>query len=165
MNSNDFLVQDFKIGETTQVFEYNGKTYIALLEYDPKQDMRAFLYIYEGNTIPEQKSNYAFHAWISALAADYSGRENSTSWCISHVVEIDKTLRPLFLDTMLRSFMTRPKKSSIASFSVGSPKWIITINWLNKYRLNWVNDNVIITSRHWSICPEETPLSKLLNLV
>lgn len=165
MISNQLLVQDFNIGETTEVFEYNGKMYIALLEYGLKQDMRAFLYIYEGNTIPEQKRNYAYHAWISTLATDSVGQQGSTSLYISHTVEPDLSLRELLLTTMLRIFMTRPKNSSVASFSIGSPKQIITLDWLNKYQLNWVNDNIIMTSKWWSICPEETPLSKLLTLV
>lgn len=165
MSSNQLLVQDFNIGVTSEVFQYNGKTYIALLEYDPKQDMRAFLYIYEGSAIPSQKRDYVYHAWISTQGADFSGRESSTSWYISHAVEPDESLRPLFLDTMLRSFMRLPQNSSIASFSVGSPKQIITTDWLNKYRINWVNRNTIITSKHWSICPDETPLNKLLTLV
>jgi hypothetical protein len=164
MKSNQLLDQDFQYGETSYTFEYYGKTYTALLEYYPKQDQRAFLWIYEGASQAYMKKDYVYHAWISALAADFSGQANSTSWYISHVVEPDESLRSLFLDTMLRIFLTKPKNSSIASFSVGSPKQIITNEWLNKYRLGWVNRNIITTNSR-SICPEETPLSRLLTLV
>jgi hypothetical protein len=48
MSSNQLLVQDFMTGKTTDIFKYNEKTYTGLLEYDPEQDERAFLWIFEG---------------------------------------------------------------------------------------------------------------------
>jgi hypothetical protein len=164
MSSNQLLVQDFQIGETTDTFEYNGKRYTALLEYDPKRDQRAFLWIFEGTSPAHLKQDHVYHAWISALGANYTGRANSTSWYISHAVEPDKSLRSLFLNAMLRNFMMRPKNSSIDSFTVGSPKQIISPDWLHKYGVGWVNSNVI-TTNSLSVCPDETPLSKLLTLV
>jgi hypothetical protein len=164
MNSVQLLIQDFQVGQTTTSFEYNGKIYSALLQYNPIKDLRAFLYVYEGSTIPLNKHDYVYHAWISAMAADYSRIIGATSWYISHVVEPDETLRELFIDTMLRLFMTRPKNSSLGSFRVGSPKQLIQQVWLRKYRLVCRNNDEIEIDKS-SICPNETPLCSFLSLV
>jgi hypothetical protein len=157
VSSNQLLDQDFQQGCNELIFQFNGNTYTAMLNYIPENSNIVTLRICKGWAL-ELELLYTIKIKVE--------KRNATSWIIDSCPEgTDKQLRDLVRDSILRAYMITPTESTVQSFFIKTnAKPLITKHWLNRNQLMICNDGEILPKRT-ATAPSATPLSSLLRLV
>jgi hypothetical protein len=166
MSSHPRLAQDFRVSNEFWEFKVGEKFYTAHFKYTPQLHRTLTISIYEGEVIPEYIEDNIYPSiykgWMAVWESVFTVQELLPDNYVNTGV-VDQAFRLMFMDTALRIFMMRKRTRSISNFKVDYVSEMYLTDWLNKHEANLAFDCIIVDPG--TVCPEETPLSKILILI